>query len=457
MSVAVIVGITCSALGLGTLLLGDASLKVLPTSTALACELALGLLAIWVLVLGLGHAGGLRPLPVSALLLGGSLTAVPHRKAVWTQVGRTAEHLRSARGHERVLVALVSGTMAVLVVSGMRPPGAQDEIDYHWAGPVEWAAAQRFVELPVRFVNGAATAEHLYTVGAVYESPTAAHWMHLVFLGVLLLGAVAIGRKMGAHPVVVASGVLAIPVVLAQAPVAYNDVAFAAFLISATAIGLEPVAGRWALVGFLAAGACSVKPLAVVFIPAVIAFIALQERRFPGLRPLAWCAAPMLAVGLLVMAHTQAVTGDLLPPREGFEITRFADDPRSTGRIPRPSDVALLPALPLFTGIAGNREPYGGRTGPVLLVVPLCALGLVADRRLRSKLLGTSVAYGLALLPAIVFVKTRFHITTWTFGTLAVAAAVRHVSRKDPRLLTLYVVLCAVGIADGLHVVLRHW
>jgi hypothetical protein len=176
---------------------------------------------------------------------------------------------------------------------------------------------------------------------------------------------------------------------------------------------------------------------------------------------------PVGLVMLLWSAHTYHLMGKLVDSANVHFVTS-ADDPLwknggAVGRIPSFKDVLFLPAIPALTGIFGQLEPYGGRTGLVLLP------GLIALFCLRKRLPREHIAYcKLILLAAACYffllgpfiIKTRYHIFVWAM--LYVLSAVGFTlwyERSLPlhrRFVALFFCcLVVAGMVDCSHVLLR--
>jgi hypothetical protein len=126
-------------------------------------------------------------------------------------------------------------------------------------------------------------------------------------------------------------------------------------------------------------------------------------------------------------------------------------------RIPSLTDIGKIPFLPVVTGIIGQHEPYGGRTGLVMTIfVPATIVTwFLMDRAYRDRLLFVAVpAAGAYLAAAVLLVRTRFLLTPYS---LALAGAVvtvqfwrqgaRH--RVAEAVLWSFRLAVIVGMADG--------
>ena len=191
----------------------------------------------------------------------------------------------------------------------------------------------------------------------------------------------------------------------------------------------------WAA-GVLIAGAVSVKPLLVVMAPAV-PFIVLYARHqraesavsVRSLRSLVPLGVPTLAASIGWFGYTRAFTGTWFQS-SGVVVSVFGDDPSNglaTFRVPALMELIVAPFLPVITGILGQREPFGGRTGLVLtLFIPVTLVSVFLmssqDRRQIGRLaVPAAVTY---LLAAILVVRTRFLIPVYALATASTSFTV---------------------------------
>jgi hypothetical protein len=347
---------------------------------------------------------------------------------------------------EPVIVLVCLAFLVLAFGAGVRQPEAPDEVAYHWAAPVAWADAGRWVTTPLRFTNGFHLAEVLYTPSAVFESPTTAHWFHTTTLILLVIATAALARRFAASGTLAAAAVFAIPAATGQSWLAYNDVFAAALVVCAcVAASADRTARSPWITGVLLAGAISVKPSFALSAPAVLAFWVLAERHdSPGLsvsrqlRSLVALAVPVLVAVWAWIAYTIWATGDWLQ-RDGIVVAHGPDDPSgglATLRVPHFTDVVLAPFLPIFTGIIGQREPYGGRTGLVLTIfIPVMIVSAFimskCDRRRLSELaIPALVGYVAA---ATLIVRTRFLIAVYAIAGGAIAITLDWLRRQPWR------------------------
>ncbi len=335
-----------------------------------------------------------------------------------------------------VIAIPTMGLLALCAAAGFRPPTATDEVDYHWPAPVLWADAGRWVTTPYRFTNGFHLAEVVYTPAAVFGSSTAAHWVHLLTFLLLALGAAALARSLRAPGVLAACSVVAIPAAAGQSWLAFNDI-FAASLLIAACVAVADDTDRrrlWAA-GILLAGG-GAKPLIIVLCPAVL-LVVLYGRRMRGEPVLAIrgrrSLVPLVVPGIAVcgawLAYTRSFTGSFFQS-SGVVVSVFGDDPTNglaTLRLPTALDAVVAPFLPMATGIIGQREPYGGRTGLVLTVfIPIALVTAFLMKRRERRELGRLAVPAVVgyLLAAIVLVRTRYLMALYPLALASIALVV---------------------------------
>ena len=395
------------------------------------------------------------------------------RRGWCNRFSRRATYEFAPRRGEVILWALWLGMIGLILLSGLRPPGARDELDYHWASPVFWAAAGHWEASPYRLSNGPALAEMVYTFSAVFDSPIAAHWTHALAALLLVVAAAGLAGGCGGSRVAAAAGCLSIPVLVNQASIAYTDVFAAAFVVAAFAVLLSPKRARRELLltGLLLAFAASVKSFTAVAVLPCVAIVIVQ--RSGGGARIGGEVLRLLLPGILLagiwLEHTHHLTGSWLD-RSGQYIARSADDPMLTsgaaaGRIPSARDLLFLPAVPAYATVFGQQEPYGGRIGLVavpFLPVALWAMARLpkARRRRLTILLAAAAAYFLILAPFLI--KTRFSLFVWVALVIAGAVGFEEVRRRLPGRRTLVLglwilfnALVTVGMLDSSRVLVR--
>lgn len=436
----------------------------------------------------LGHAGlvNREVLYVSSVLA--LIACIANRHILLEDASKITAGLRRAWNTERFLTAYCLLFLIAVIISGMRPSMERDELGYHWPTPLLWAQQGKWVASPFRLSNGTAMMEMLYTVSALWNSSTAAHWTHSLFLVILIATCATLARRAGGSAVAAAVVALACPVIVQGSSSADNDLAAGALgLIGFTALFVlsknkkNDTSASWSnyLAGGIAfAGAYSVKPFLIVALGMAVLLVALSHRSMHQLfsvrfvcRALLLIAPTLLAAGLWI-AHTKNLLGKPIDPR-GMELVTNPLDWRwqhgsAAGRIPSVRDIAEIPLIPIIATFAGQHEPFGGRLDPLTLAAP-CAV-LLAWRHMTHRqqllilqLVTAAIGYFLILSP--VLVKTRFHLFVW-----ACCAAVggvgytylkkRGVRRFSPGILV-FDLLALLGMRDGLRILLQgiqwHW
>jgi len=396
---------------------------------------------------------------------------VTQRSHLRTAASTAAAAVRSTFDDHRLPALAATVMLVLLAVASLRPSTATDEVEYHWAAPVYWAAHHSTAYAPYKIVNGFAFQEALYAVAAVIGNSVTAHLLHLTSLLTVLLAAIAIAIRHGLRPSLLVGAILGIPVLVYQSPIAYNDLAMATMLFVAFAqlITMEPSRRRDLSVGILAAVAVGIKPIAALATPAFLLIVLLESRRLgrtaaETVTSLAIVVVPVVtSIGIGIL-RSEVLTHQLLAP-SGTRIVHEGDPQLRTGeaggRFPTLANMAALPITPLFLGIVGQSEPYGGRIGLTFLVaVPLLALAWKHVERGQRQLLGTCLvaAASAYVLVAPVFIKTRFNIFVWLLLATAacvLASALPRVKRYGRYFEWVFIGAVLVGMADGLHVVLR--
>jgi hypothetical protein len=443
------------------------------TATKVCIVLGSGLTLLGIEVLGLGYVRALTVQAILAATVIVLLLLIPVRDKIFSNIKVCLTNLWILAHYNHFLSAACAIMFCLIVYSGLRPPIAGDELDYHLSAPFYWAQNHQWVASPFRMTNGPAFMEIIYTFSAIFGSYISAHWTHTIFLVVLMAGCAALAKRCGGHPLVSSAGVLSCPVIVNQASIAYNDVAAAALLVAgycALFCGAHdetsglPSRSSKIVALLLFAGAVSIKPLTLVG-TLVAAIYCKQSFRPKALAMIAVYLLPFLAVLALWSVHTYHLTGRFYAyPKLSTGIARSSEDPNRTaaGRIPSLADVMTLPAVPIITGIIGQDWPYRGRTG--LIIAPFCAIAIWNLRRIppRNKvnllwLLLAAMAYLFILGP--VFILTRYNIFVWAL-LLCIASVgyfVANESKSDAlrRLAVIsYCLLTLVGMVDSAQVIM---
>ena len=434
----------------------------------------------------LGHLGGLQrtPIIVSAVVMGAGFALARRR---WTGYLREfCRQLRDLGLENPVMLGSVAVFVCFMFFSGTRPSMLREGLhfpddDYHFGAPLIWASLGRWEHSPFRMMDAAAMMEMLYTIGAIFHSPTAGHWTQALLVVFMLPALAGIAKATGGNRPAYLAAVLAIPVVGSQAASMGSDVPVVAFCIMAFAAMFQGDRGKTAgsdlsiqtalTAGALFAGAFSSKNLGSL--PALAAALVyaisptFDRRALAGpelKRSLARVSLIVFPVVLVISAwaaHCYFLSGHLWDSREMV----FTTDPNdwrwtsgaAVGHIPCPIDWLMIPVLPFYFSIFGQREPYGGRTGLLLAAfvwVGIAALkSLKRDQRLHAVwMIGSGLFYYLVLSPVIV--KTRFLAFSWTAMSALAAVGYNALQRQSKRPLcrfgiALFTLLVWIGMLDG--------
>lgn len=402
-----------------------------------------GWAACAVLIFLAGHAGILRR-DVFAVVGAGScayvlMVAVRERTSIRSRLALAVQSCPPC--FALVLVATAFATLTLF-----RTPLSGDEVEYKWSTPREWALAGQFREVSARLSNGWNLAEYLSVPAALWDEVQSARLNSLALALTLALGAAALAEQLGASVRarwLVGAATLTMPSVLLWTVVLGNDLAAAMFLLAATVAMLSIGPSSFAISLFSGAAVWT-KFIALAAAAPIIATALLLNDDRTGLcvpnrhqlrRWVLRVAGPLLALCTLGFIHTYYLTGrawapmvrTIYPSDHPFMATGAA-----AGRIPSVTDIALVPIVPVLVGVIGQREPYGGRVGLVLLVgLPALIIGWRRySRDLRHRvtvpLLIATVSY-LTLAP--VFIKTRFLLFSYVIWLVVSVAVLTDTSR----------------------------
>ena len=445
----IVIGVAIVAIGfaLRRLLLGTELSEPLADGTV---AIGLGITGYGALVLLIGSVPLLRTGPLVGVTVAAAF--------LFLWIGRDA--LETARGllegvavalrREWIVVVPVLLLLVVAFLAGFRPPAASDELAYHWPAPVLWASVGHWIVSPFRFTNSFDLAEILYTPAAVFRSSTAAHWTDGGTFLLLALGAAALARRFGGLATLTFAGVIAIPAAAEESWLAYDDV-FAASLVMAACVavtapstGQRPNTRSYWTAGILIGGAISVKPIMLLLVPLPVFLAMNAERRRSGrwsipaqVGVLAPLAIPSAVASVGWFAYSKAITGKWFQST-GLVVARFGHDPTNglaTIRIPTLVQAVAIPFLPMATGVIGQRQPYGGRSGLVLLLfIPVMVITAVRmdtdDRREFGRIaVPVLVSY---LIAGLLIVRTRFLLVDYGAAIAAATCALVWWQHRSP-------------------------
>jgi hypothetical protein len=446
---AVLLGI--AAIGAGAGIMAPLARRVpMPTATRIALIGAGGLAFIGIATLIVGHFRLLGPWLPYGLAASGAVWWVLARSEFTATVTRGWRGVLTQFRMHPVALSAVSLGLAIATVATVVPPARQDEVDYHWPAPLDWAAAGEWTDSPFKHVDGFPLMEIIYTAAATQGSYVAAHLLHFGAFLTLGFAVAGIATSMDIKGTgVTAAAALAMPVVWDSSYSAYNDIPVAAFAAVGAAVVLaSPATSVRAavLAGVLVAFSASVKPTGAAAV-GVLALIVLMrfvtERsaaRQAGAPAATWWLIPRQwlllslpsAVALMFWSARQYVfTGHFIDP------TRF-DEPSADALSRLPSDLQqlLAPLLPFVSGVIGSSEPWGGRTAVVIQLLLIPAIVYVLWRRgtvLQRFALMVVPAWAHWVVLGFAIVRTRFHILSWVMFVVGIRIAVEDFVSRYPR------------------------
>ena len=414
------------------------------TRVALSWSTSWALVGFGTMALGWLHLFYVGVFFAIGLVAGGIATVVWVR----TLAGRPPPHWHpSINGltlSDLVVAAVGLLALGAAALGAIRRPFGGDEKDYKWVAPLAWAHAHHFVEVPYRLSNGFNLAEYLTVPAATFHALVVARFVEIAMLVGIGVSAAALANAAGVRRgwwVGVAAA--SIPLAVIDATWVGSDLEPAAFLATAAlAFLVLPGNYRIALYSLLTAGAVQAKvivaPVAVVMTVVLVLLFDGAGGRIALRRTVAYSIG---VVGSLIIgfAQTLALTGHLVANnvRSIFPSGSAAvASGEAAGRIPNLFDVLLLPVNPFITGIIGQHEPYGGRTGLAMLVgLPVVVVLIWRYRDLRSRMFGFFVLGALTyLVIAPVFIKTRFLLVSWIFFLVAIGVAGEELAGRNARL-----------------------
>ena len=416
-----------------------------PTLTALSLALAIGLIYVGVTTLLLGHLGLLAWwLPFAQLALAGVLLAASWRKSADLVRDVLRGVTRQLRTHP-LLVGVVLLGLVMAAVATLAPPTLTDEVQYHWPAPLAWAESGQWNASPYRHVNGFAFMEIIYTAAATQQSYVAAHALHLLTLPALGAAAGGIAQSLGLRGrAQVVAGALAMSVVWNSSYAAYNDLPVGALATAAVAVVLaQPESRRhvWVSAGLLAA-AISVKPTAAAAV-GLVGLLLFAHSSGSWRARLRW-RGPLLR-SWAILAGVAAVTIAFWTLRRHAFTGQWSDPDMVIGvnpelaeahQLPSAAEQLLAPIMPLFTGVVGAQEPWGGRTSLLVQIFLIPAIVYVLwarGRVLRSFANVTIPAWLHWFILGFVGVRTRFHIVVWVLSVVAIRIAVEDAAQRWPQ------------------------
>lgn len=414
------VGLACLFVAAGVAAAGESLLPLATPAPDLrpVARFLLGL-AAWILGLfALATAGWLGPAGVVAMALGlaapGALRRWRRRSTVLTRPDEAPEPLVV-----RLLVAVVAvGLLAPLALLAATPPVGWDDGVYHLALPRLFLEAGGFRPVPFNvYAAWPLGAELLWAAAMAVGPHPAAKLLHFGF-GLLVLFTLRVALRDRGLLAGATAGALVIanPVVVVLARVAYVDLAIAFFLLAGVLFvrrGEEDPASRQAhlalagVAGGLAVatkvtGFVVVAVLAALLLPGLVR-TARAGRAAAALGDLARFAVPVAALGAPWWARTWLMTGNPLYPflhgllggpwwseRLTAQLVAWQ---RSIGMGRDPVDFLLLPFRVFVAGGEGYAR-FDGRLSPVWVVLLPATLVLgLSLSRVRWALAAAGLAF----------------------------------------------------------------
>lgn len=235
-----------AALVLAAFAIGTYALRVLGLHAGqhwLAAVCGLGILSVGTMLLGvvgLFYRVVWVPLIVVLAIVGISVLWQSYQQAD----AAMGERVRRALGQHRlfgvwaVLLLLLSASTVVWIALtyAAMPPSEWDEISYHMALPAMYVQAHRLIYVPfIVHSNWPMNSGMLYTLGLLFGSEGAAHFVNLGMTLLIVLGTVVVARRFADVRVgiVAAALVLAVPLVQRLAGTGLIDIAPGLYVLAA--------------------------------------------------------------------------------------------------------------------------------------------------------------------------------------------------------------------------------
>lgn len=432
----------------------------------LSFGLALSGGALSYLVLAAGLAGWLKAGMLWAMLV---LIVLP-AMLLWRHAERVEEDQLNWR------LWLVGAVVAVLLLPMVASPPAAtdwDGLSYHLAAPAIWLREGRIGYIPfMHHSNFPFVIEMQYLwalgVGAGAGGAKVFHWATLL----MTLGAtLAFARRAGFAGGWAVASLIAVPVVLWEATVAYADLATTAYTLLFLLAGWNAVREndtsirrRWlVLAGLMGGLALGTKMTALGSLGIVALLLSWEAIRHKRVRvaEIVWCVGIALLVGAPWYIKTYIYTGNPVYPyfyeifggrnwtQENARIYREAQLAFGLGR--EPYKLLMAPFnLTFYWSRFFDPLPFVGSVGFVYLagLIPLLfARGLPAVSRWWIPFALVSTVLWFVLMQQVRYLMPVFPLMSLLCGWLAVQSAHRFTARAIQTVIALQVVWCLVGIS----------
>ncbi|MGQ9789139.1 MAG: ArnT family glycosyltransferase [Armatimonadota bacterium] len=417
------------------------------------------------LVLATGLAGWLKTWMLWAIV---GLIVLP-TVLLWRRAERVGEDKPNWR------LWLVGAVVAVLLLPMVASPPAAtdwDGLSYHLAAPAIWLREGHIGYIPfMHHSNFPLVIEMQYLwalgVGAGAGGAKVFHWATLL----MTIGAtLAFARRAGFAGGWAVASLIAVPVVLWEATVAYADLATAAYTLLFLLAGWNAVREndtsirrRWlVLAGLMGGFALGTKMTALGSVGILVLLLLWEAVRHKRVRvaEIGWCVGIALLVGAPWYIKTYIYTGNPVYPyfyeifggrnwtQENARIYREAQLAFGLGR--EPYKLLMAPFnLTFYWFRFFDPLPFVGSVGFVYLagLIPLLfARHLPAVSRWWVTFVLVSVVLWFVLMQQVRYLMPVFPLMSLLCGWLAVQSAHRFTARAIQTAIALQVVWCLVGI-----------
>ena len=469
-NLAVAAGVLLLAAGIGNVILNIIGLRKLEGRKRPAFALALGLMAIALGTLALGHAGLLYPRLFRAIALTGGVLLLPSIFAMRSHVAgqRLVRKFLHCSMLEKILIILVAAQACAILLVSLAPPVAADALAYHLAVPKIYISHHAIIDLPNhKHAAQPFLMEMIFLFGMLLRSDIVAQLLNFALTcaaggSVYLVARRFFSRRVG----IIATAAFMLTPQLIGAAELLGPESGMAFYVMLTFLGLAHWAampkgasqrGRmpWlVVVSLLSAGVAGMKQSGVghvaLIAPAalLIPLVVFRERTLAAARSVAVYAAITGVLGGGWYLRCYAMTGNPIHP---FRSARpFAG--KAEGRTGLGKTFGSLVAYPW--NITMHGRSFGmlvtDNPGPLpLAFIPLLLLVFRPVPRVVKLML----LYTAAFAAAIFFTSqvTRYLVPVLGFTSIAAAVAIERMEKlgKIPALAAAVAVMvaCAAQVA----------